>query len=219
MRLAAPPDAKCSVITGKALSFVTLSRARACRARACGRAGGGCKPWMAPLRRASPPAVLGRDPRTSRSRSDWAALRVPHGGDVFVARVSSRAPCSVGPRVGLAAAETLWGRSALTGVCSSPSPPCHRPPLAASAVRLACICPRPVGRRARSPAVARHAAVAAGRARPAPALGAGGGGHGERARACGARFEAVPVCLPRRRRALSGSEGVPHASTVIRCAM
>ena len=81
---------------------------------------------------------------------------------------------SVITAVGVAsrAAETLWGRAALTGVCSSPSPPCHRPPLAASAVRLACICPRPVGRRARSPAVARHAAVAAGRARPAPALGA-----------------------------------------------
>ena len=79
--------------------------------------------------------------------------------------------------------------------------------------------PRPVVRRARAPAVARRAAIAAGRARPAPALGAGGGGRGERARACGARFEAVPVCLPRRRRALSGSEGVPHASTVIRCAM
>ena len=28
VRLAAPPDAKCSVITGKALSFITLSRAR-----------------------------------------------------------------------------------------------------------------------------------------------------------------------------------------------
>jgi len=83
---------------------------------------------------------------------------------------------SVITAVGVAsrAAETLWGRSALTGVCSSPSPPCHRPPIAALAVRLACICR--LARDARAPAVARRAAVAAGRARPAPALGAGGGG-------------------------------------------
>ena len=36
VRLAAPPDAMRSVITGRALSVITLRRARACRARACG---------------------------------------------------------------------------------------------------------------------------------------------------------------------------------------
>ena len=43
--LAAPGFLMRSVITGTASSFITLRRARACRgARACGRAGGGCKP-------------------------------------------------------------------------------------------------------------------------------------------------------------------------------
>ena len=65
------------------------------RARVRGQ-GGGCRPWMAPLRWARPPAVLGRDSRTRRSRSDWAALPVARGGDVFVAAVTWHAPCSVG---------------------------------------------------------------------------------------------------------------------------
>ena len=123
--------------------------------------------------------------------------RLPaRGGDVFVAAPCWHAPCSVGPRVGLTAAETLWGRTALTEVCSSPSPPCYRPPLAASPTCLACIChththssprPRPVGRRvAAAPACARRRPPRRRRRRPS-AAGAcawrrGWGAWGARAR-------------------------------------
>ena len=103
--------------------------------------------------------MLGRDPRTRRSRSDWAALPVARGGDVFVA--GSNLACAVLRR-------PLIGPS--------------RPPSAASSPR-----PRPVGRRvAAAPACARRRPPRRRRRRPS-AAGAcawrrGWGAWGARAR-------------------------------------